>query len=821
MQGPSNPSDPKATVVHITDDPAGYPQVAGYRIQRKLGHGGMATVYLALQDTLDRPVSIKVMERDALQDEVSKQRFENEARTIARLSHPSIVSIYEVGRTADGRLYYSMPFLPNGDLAQRDLGKDEQRIVDLLRTLLAALDYAHARGIVHRDVKQENVLFDADNRPLLADFGIALTKSDDVRITTAGFAVGSSGYMAPEQARGDAVDGRADLYSVGVLAYELLTGDLPFRSTDAFALALMHAQKDIPRLPPAKRHWQGFIDRALAKSPDQRFQNAQQMLSALDRIGRHTGNHLSSRVLRRFDQALSGKGWKSPVVLTLAGVAVLATGLYVERDRLFQAAAPAASVQPPATPATPNVTTPRDVSLMSSPPSNLADSPPITMPVPVPPAAASVASASSASATAATATAAAVDAALRDGRASLEYGDLDRAAHRAEAAWELAPARADTGKLVADVLAAMSAQEVKATAARDDQHVLILFAHAISLVNTTISMNAPPWHAFKTAANAAFRSREQKQTAASDSAGRARTQALASDIHRILGNETISTVPAPTPQPAAAPVAVAPSPPEPAAATVASPDQSVGVNTGVAMAVDEQGFVFLHGPINGFPGAAIARTEVTRQQYSEFVNATQHAPSTCAKADASGPASQRNWSSPGFPQNSDHPVVCVSWDDAAAYVKWLSQRNGHRYRLPSHAEWRLMTLAGTGSTVTGNGTAAATAGTPNSLGLIGLDGNVGEWLFDCADSCQKHLVAGRSWRNRGGDGPTPREGERGFDDIGFRLVRVLGGHARANAAASASTSVEPVPASTEPNPPTTEPTSKGHPRLFGRRHRKN
>ena len=258
MQDPAKLSDPRATVVPISEDVLRYPQIPGYRMLRRLGQGGMATVYLATQESLDRPVSIKVMERETLHDEVSMQRFENEARTIAKLTHPSVVNIYEVGRTSDGRMYYSMPFLPNGDLAQRDLRNDDSHIVELLRTLLSALDYAHARGIVHRDVKRENILFDADNRPLLADFGIALSKSDLVRVTTAGLAVGSSGYMAPEQARGDAVDGRADLYSVGVLAYELLTGDLPFRSSDALALALMHAQKPIPPIAAGQTAVAGF-----------------------------------------------------------------------------------------------------------------------------------------------------------------------------------------------------------------------------------------------------------------------------------------------------------------------------------------------------------------------------------------------------------------------------------------------------------------------------------------------------------------------------------------------------------------------------------
>ncbi|HEV2607479.1 MAG TPA: serine/threonine-protein kinase, partial [Xanthomonadaceae bacterium] len=333
MQQPATPADPRLVAVPDTEDAPEFPNIPGYRFQKRLGQGGMATVYLATQESLDRPVSIKVMEREALQDETSMQRFENEARTIAKLSHPGIVNIYEVGRTADARMYYIMPYLANGDLAQRDLRHNEARIVEVLRTLLSALGYAHARGIVHRDVKEENVLFDAADRPLLTDFGIALSKRDTSRITTAGLAVGSSGYMAPEQARGDVVDGRADLYSVGVMAYELLTGKLPYRSPDPLTLALMHAQNPIPRLPPEKRHWQSFIDRAMAKSPSQRYRDAQQMLHALDRVDRRTGNHISGRLLRRYDDTVHGRIWKRPGTIALGGVLLIAFGLYSARDQ--------------------------------------------------------------------------------------------------------------------------------------------------------------------------------------------------------------------------------------------------------------------------------------------------------------------------------------------------------------------------------------------------------------------------------------------------------------------------------------------------------
>jgi serine/threonine-protein kinase PpkA len=340
LANPAAPPLPDQDVVET------FPAIPGYRLLRRLGKGGMATVYLATQESLDRPVGIKVMDRDALQDETSRQRFENEARTIANLTHPGIVGIHEVGRTVDGLMYYIMPYLAKGDLSRIDIRDDEARIKDVLRTLLSALDYAHERGTVHRDVKQENVLFDANDRPLLADFGISLSRNDTSRVTMEGRSVGSSAYMSPEQARGEDVDGRTDLYSVGVMTYSLLTGQLPFHAPDALALALMHAQDAVPRLPPAKRQWQGFIDRAMAKSPAQRFENAKQMLQALEAI-RTRPEDVSSRVLRAIGVP-EGSGWKRFRMLALASVLVVLSGVYAANAWIA-----ARSLPPPTHPAKP------------------------------------------------------------------------------------------------------------------------------------------------------------------------------------------------------------------------------------------------------------------------------------------------------------------------------------------------------------------------------------------------------------------------------------------------------------------------------------
>ena len=259
-------------------------EIPGYRMVRRLGLGGMATVYLAIQRSLGRPVAVKVLAIDHTHSEELVRRFEHEARTIARLDHPHIVSIFDVGRTSTGQIYYTMPYLPNGDLATRNLREDQARTLEIMRALADALGYAHEHGIVHRDVKPENVLFDKLDRPMLADFGIALSDTHQPRVTREGATIGSSGYMSPEQARSQPLDGRSDIYSLGVLCYELLTGEMPFRGPDTLSVALAHIENPVPRLPMLRRVWQPFIDKALAKRPEARYQSAEEVLAALDEI---------------------------------------------------------------------------------------------------------------------------------------------------------------------------------------------------------------------------------------------------------------------------------------------------------------------------------------------------------------------------------------------------------------------------------------------------------------------------------------------------------------------------------------------------------
>lgn len=265
----------------MSDHDPDLPNIPGYAVEEALGSGGMATVYRGRQLTLERPVAIKVLRafgRDAAE---LNQRFEQEAQLIAALDHPNIVAIYEVTRTAEGNACYIMPLLPHGDLESRPRPMPEAEVKRILTAVLSALGHAHAKGVVHRDVKPGNVLFDARGTPLLADFGVALKVKSDHRLTEHGRAVGSSLTMSPEQARGEVVDGRSDLYSVGCLAFELLMGYAAFYADDFLAVALRHQQDPIPRMPAPLAHWQPFFNLALAKRPEDRYPDAESMAQAL------------------------------------------------------------------------------------------------------------------------------------------------------------------------------------------------------------------------------------------------------------------------------------------------------------------------------------------------------------------------------------------------------------------------------------------------------------------------------------------------------------------------------------------------------------
>jgi beta-lactam-binding protein with PASTA domain/predicted Ser/Thr protein kinase len=259
-----------------------------YQVLRKLGAGGMANVYLAEDQELGRRVAIKILNDRHAGDEQFVERFRREAKNAAALSHPNIVSIYDRGE-AEGTYYIAMEYLDGRSLKELIVQRGPAPItvaVEYARQILSALRFAHRHGIVHRDIKPHNVLVDAEGRVKVTDFGIA--RAGASQMTEAGSIVGTAQYLSPEQARGSDVDQRSDLYSLGIVLYELLTGSLPFNGDTPVEIAMKHLSTvpEVPsvRRPEIPRDLDLIVMRALAKDPDDRYQSAEEMDADLERF---------------------------------------------------------------------------------------------------------------------------------------------------------------------------------------------------------------------------------------------------------------------------------------------------------------------------------------------------------------------------------------------------------------------------------------------------------------------------------------------------------------------------------------------------------
>jgi serine/threonine protein kinase len=261
-----------------------------YRILRKLGTGGMANVYLAEDEVLGRRVAIKILNDRHAGDDQFVERFRREAKNAASLSHPNIVSIYDRGE-AEGTYYIAMEYLDGRSLKELIVARGPAPIhlaIDYTRQILAAIRFAHRHGIVHRDIKPHNVLVDGEGRLKVTDFGIA--RAGVSQMTEAGSIIGTAQYLSPEQAKGSPVDQTSDLYSVGVVLYELLTGEVPFSGDTPVEIAMKHLST-VPEPPSSKRgdvprDLDMVVMRALGKDPSERYQSAEEMDADLRRINR-------------------------------------------------------------------------------------------------------------------------------------------------------------------------------------------------------------------------------------------------------------------------------------------------------------------------------------------------------------------------------------------------------------------------------------------------------------------------------------------------------------------------------------------------------
>jgi formylglycine-generating enzyme required for sulfatase activity/serine/threonine protein kinase len=261
------------------------PSIPGYRFIRKIGSGGMATVFLARQISLNRNVAIKLMKAALSADEEFSSRFLKEAHTVASLSHPGIISIYDAG-AIEFNSFMAMEYIPGGDLRRklRSSALSIQSAIDIMIDLALALDYAHDRGIVHRDIKPANILFREGGQALVTDFGVAKAISAGTSMTATGLSIGTPRYMSPEQTRGKDVDGRSDLYALGVVFYEMLTAKVPFDGQDSFSVGLKHINEPPPKLPSSLESCQPIVSKLLQKKPADRYQSGFNLASDLKEL---------------------------------------------------------------------------------------------------------------------------------------------------------------------------------------------------------------------------------------------------------------------------------------------------------------------------------------------------------------------------------------------------------------------------------------------------------------------------------------------------------------------------------------------------------
>jgi basic membrane protein A len=263
-------------------------QLGPYQIVAPLGEGGMAAVFRAYQPGMERYVALKILPRHFADDPEFAARFQREARILAQLQHPHILPVFDYGQV-EGYSFIVMPFVPSGTLTDSMQGQPLPlpRIRQVISQVGDALSYAHGRGLVHRDVKPSNVLIDESGNCLLTDFGLARMVEASVNLTSIGTIMGTPAYMSPEQGSGSKIDSRSDIYSLGIILYEMATGRVPYRAETPVAVVFMHTSAPLPLprsvnpdLPEAVER---VILKALARNPDDRYQTAEDLVAALKR----------------------------------------------------------------------------------------------------------------------------------------------------------------------------------------------------------------------------------------------------------------------------------------------------------------------------------------------------------------------------------------------------------------------------------------------------------------------------------------------------------------------------------------------------------
>jgi serine/threonine protein kinase len=733
-------------------------KIPGYRIIRQIGEGGMSVVYLAFQESLKREVALKIM-RPVIADEVNVvKRFKQEAEIIAKLYHPNIVSIYDVGSVDEYTLFYAMPYLQHGDLTGFAYHNDEE-LIQVMSGLCQGFAYAHAQGVVHRDIKPENILFDQFGNVKIADFGIALSNGNR-RFTKDQRIVGSIHYLSPEQARSKHVDARSDIYGLGAILYEILTGKPVFDAPDDLGIMMAHVDSPIPRLPKKVAHWQSVIDRCLAKSPNQRFQSMQALQEAIEQVTPQVNDGPIKRL----------SAWP---YLMLSLVLLMVMGAWWLGTSDLDSETSMAKQQ-----LTADKQTPDFVSSQQSETELVTEGETPNNPEPQ-------------------LSSQTVNQLLREAQQNIDNKQLttpkeNNALDKLLKVLADQPQHAEARTLLSEIndgyfeLAYQSVLNKNYDQAEQFAESVTTVRHKVALVNDRLLKYLANNSEMTVSLLLGSLSEQVRQAVANHNRKGAIRLIDLTDVlmpgHRIVTelNELLANMP--------------------------ESGQVVTDRMGVA--------TVLISPPSGHAinyGFYVTPTEVTVSQYQVFRQATDRQIQKCqSRLQSNLIFSGRNLDKVGFPLEQNMPVVCVTWQDAVDYAQWLSEQTGHTYRLPTAAEWRLLKQLTAKPKTCGSNNVAGTefpdkkedviyhecddgypqlapvrAFTASDLGVYGIYGNASEWLNGCEKPgklkaffgsdkpCDQNPVAGLSWlsdRHAADDIQNIDYGDA-FTHIGFRLIR--------------------------------------------------
>jgi len=259
------------------------PEIPGYSILAKIGSGGIAEVFEGIQDKSRHKVAVKVLKPQVFKNPETAKRFLKEAETGIQLKHPNIITIYEINHSRQ-EYYLVMEYLKTSLRDKINLSRGSVlSLADwkMLIKVAQGLKYAHQKGVIHRDIKPENIMFRSDGSPVLADFGLAKITHSSEKLTKTGMTVGTPDYMSPEQIEGLPVDGRTDIYSLGIILYEMVVGEVPYKAKSYISLAMKHLRKKVPRLPRRLKKYQPLLNKMMAKDREKRVKNSAELIQTI------------------------------------------------------------------------------------------------------------------------------------------------------------------------------------------------------------------------------------------------------------------------------------------------------------------------------------------------------------------------------------------------------------------------------------------------------------------------------------------------------------------------------------------------------------